>query len=301
MNDDANFKYGSSARVVADSISPAGHRVTTIEATMHRFVLAEFNTHRVFSRNSASSRAIPFRKQVERVVSNPAVPVEWASEQRGMQGGDSLDEDDARYAHYTWLKARNSAVEYATALSELGVHKSIVNRLLEPFMWHTVIATATEWDGFWSQRCSPLAQPEIRVVAEKMQRAYNDSKPQYVNNGEWHLPYINSQDWDSAIELIDHVPYSWEVEEFNESVTDIVKRVSVARSARVSYLNHDGSRDIEKDLDLYERLTSARPLHASPLEHVATPFVQRRDGIGHLGNLRGWTQFRHQVERNLNG
>ena len=53
-----------SAEIIADTYCEfTDERVTTMEVTMHRFVLAEFNTHRVFSRNSASSRAIPVRKQ----------------------------------------------------------------------------------------------------------------------------------------------------------------------------------------------------------------------------------------------
>lgn len=293
MNDDATFQFGSNAKVIADSVSPAGDRVTTIEATMHRFVLAEFNTHRVFSRNSASSRAIPFPKQVERVVAKPAVPVSFPSEQRGMQGGEELGQIEREAANREWLKARNSAVNHAKQLAAYGVHKSVVNRILEPFMWHTVIVTATDWDGFWDQRCSPLAQPEIRGVAEQMRAVYNASTPHLLAAGEWHLPYITEDDWESAYYIIDAVPYSWNDEEFNEAVVDIVKRVSTARSARVSYLNHDGTRDIEKDLGLYDKLVSARPLHASPLEHVCRPleYLERP-----LGNLRNWRQFRHEVE-----
>ena len=297
--DDATFNGGgTSAKVIADSVSPAGIRLTTMEVTFHRFVLAEFNTHRVFSRNSASSRAIPFKKQVARVMDNPAIPVKWAAEQRGMQGGDEIDYP--WLARANWLEARSNAINSAARLANLGVHKSIVNRLLEPFMWHTVIVTATEWQGFWDQRCSELAQPEIKVAAELMREAYDASIPSEVNYDEWHLPYVTDEDWDSAISIIDSVPYSWNAEEYNNAVVDVVKRVSVARSARVSYLNHDGTRDIKKDLDLYDRLVSADPLHASPLEHVATPATMEEmyDGTV-LGNFTGWHQMRHFVEGSI--
>lgn len=290
MND-ANFKPGTNAEVIKDSVSPDGFRVTTMEVTLHRFVLAELNTHRVFSRNSASSRAIPYSKQVARVINYPAIPVEWRAEQRGMQGGDLLDEFDAQCSEEEWLYARDTAVEAAEALYNLGVHKSIVNRILEPFMWHTVIITATEWGGFWHQRVSPLAQPEIRVAAEAMLEAYNNSIPAELSLGDWHLPYITMDDYDAV-----GVNPGWPG--FEEGM-DYLKKISAARCARVSYLTHDGKRDLEKDLELYDRLTSADPMHASPLEHVCTPAAYSEIRAGEVrGNLNGWYQLRHMVEHN---
>ncbi len=258
------------ATVVADSVSPAGVRLTTIEVTLHRFVLAELNTHRVFSRNSASSRAIPVHKQVARVVEDPAVPIEFGANQPGMQAGAALAGADHDAALATWLEARDHAVEAVERLAALGVHKQVTNRLLEPFMWHTVIVTATEWDGFWEQRCSPLAQPEIRVAAEAMRAAFDASSPTTVPAGGWHTPYLRPEDGDLDV--------------------DTAIRVSAARCARVSYLTHDGRRDVAKDLELFDRLVTARPPHWSPLEHVATPAAPDEQPPG---NLRGWAQLRH--------
>ena len=178
------------AKVLADSQSPAGYRLTTLEATFPRFVLAEFNTHRVFSRNSASSRAIPIAKQLRRVLEDPYVPIEFGSNQPGMQAGPALTGEKRDAAEHEWLHARDDAVRRVLGLvtdpevaldgrrpardpaagrgrrpraaqpSEwLNVHKQVANRLLEPFMWHTVIVTATEWDNFWNLRCHPDAQP----------------------------------------------------------------------------------------------------------------------------------------------
>lgn len=259
-----------SAKVICDSVSPDGVRLTTMEVVMHRFVLAEFNTHRAFSRNSASSRAIPVHKRLKAVMEDPAVPLKWAAEQPGMQGGDEVAEIDRMAALLEWLHARDEAVGYATALMERGIHKSIANRLLEPFMWHTVVVTATEWANFFRQRCSPLAQPEIRVVAEAMQSAYLQSSPDFVGWGEWHTPYIREVE-DCALTRADRC------------------MVSVARCARVSYLTHDGIRDVAKDIELFDKLVTADPPHASPLEHVATP---ARD-VAPAGNFEGWHQFRH--------
>lgn len=288
MTDDVNFKHTPQAKVIADSVSPAGHRLTTLEVVMHRFVLAEFNTHRVFSRNSASSRAIPFRKQVERVMNHPAVPVRFPAEQRGMQGGEELGDLERDRAEHMWYRARGAAVENAQVLADLGVHKSVVNRLLEPFMWHTVIVTATDWDGFWHQRCSPEAQPEIMVAAEAMMEAYDDSSPRSLGYDEWHMPYIDDEDFAAAESYVENQGGDY------GRVAKVLKQVSAARCARVSYLTHDGQRSIEKDIELFDRLVRRddgddSPVHWSPLEHVATP----ARSIPPLGNFTGWHQLRH--------
>lgn len=290
------------ARVLADSLSPEGHRLTTLEVVMHRFVLAEMNTHRMFSRNSASSRAIPFAKQVMRVTHDIAVPVIWASEKPGMQGGAEVDEPAT--ATMIWEHARNAAVANAKLLADIGVHKSICNRLLEPFMMHTAIISATDWDGFWMQRCSPLAQPEIRAAAEAMREAYETSVPLELAHGQWHLPLIDDDDYDDIdLWLSQNSMPEWL---FNDATVvgahdAIAKCCSVARVARVSRENHDTDTvDIDKDLVTYERLVNPGdgPPHASPLEHVATPCDWNdhlADGTAHLGNFTGWDQMRHQV------
>lgn len=285
---------GTYAKVIADSVSPAGDRLTTMEVRFHRFVLAEFNTHRVLSKNSASSRAIPVSKQIERLFALPSRPVAWPAEQKGMQGGESLGSVGCEEAVNIWDTAREDAVFHAEKLVALGLHKSLVNRLLEPFMGHTVVVTGTAWQNFFAQRCSPLAQPEIREVAEKMREAYDASEPAVLEEGQWHLPYVDLREVDSE----------W-----------TAKKVSAARCARVSYLTHDGKRDIGADLALYERLTTAEPPHWSPLEHVATPWAANRQGVSlgftnelgddvsvpteHLpviGNLLGWRSLRVEVE-----
>lgn len=288
------------AKVIADSISPSGHRLTTFEVRFHRFVLAEFNTHRVLSKNSASSRAIPVQKQIERIVEDLAYPVSWPAEQKGMQGGEELPEETTTVAKRLWHFAAKAAVDTVQGLRHLNgdaaLHKSVTNRLLEPFMWHTVVVTATAWENFFAQRCSPLAQPEIKAVADLMHEAYANSTPTYIRDKDWHLPYVDRREVDSA---------------------ETAVKVSAARCARVSYLTHDGKRDIAADLALYDRLVGANPPHWSPLEHVATPDslnMQYRDPytffnerlqrweeypVDHLpvvGNLLGWRSLRLEVE-----
>jgi thymidylate synthase ThyX len=264
-----------SARIVADSISPAGVRLVTVEARIHRFVLAELNTHRALSRNSASSRARPVTKVLADVVDDPAMPVEWGRNQSGMQAFERVDAAAAMQADAVWLAARDAAVAHAQQLADIGVHKQLVNRVLEPFLWHVVVVSATEWDNFFAQRCHPDAQPEIRAAAEAMRDAITTSTSAAVADGEWHLPYLRDGELDELLAAGHDL--------------EIAKRISVARCARVSYLTQAGVRDWSKDLDLYDRLTTQQPPHASPLEHVATP-----DAKG-TGNFRGWQQLRHLV------
>lgn len=299
-----------SARVVADSISASGHRVTSMAVTKHRFILPEFNTHSSFYRNSGSSRAVPVSKQVERVMSDLAYPVRWPIEQPGMQGYQTLDEDLSEEAESVWRGASMHAVRAVERLAGLGVHKSITNRLIEPFMWHTVIVTSSVWENFFDQRISPHAQDEIRVVAELMKEALDNSAPRLVcNESDAHLPFLwdDEESMDRIEKMTAGLPW-WERREWE-------MRVSSARCARVSYLTHEGVRSVEKDLDLFEKLNSAQPKHWSPMAHVAVPSEDNiqsgeplvlqngaetlRYPVGHLarvGALPGWISYRHLME-----
>jgi thymidylate synthase ThyX len=253
------------------SIEYAGIRDTfDIEVTgpYHNFVANGFVVHN--SRNSASSRAVPTNKMIERVLQNPAMPVEWGVNKPGMSASEALTSEQAQEAKAEWLRARDDAVEHVRNLQKLNVHKQVINRILEPFMWHTVIVTSTEWGNFYSLRCAPNAQPEIRVAAELMRDAMKASTPRTVGLGEWHLPLVQDDERDLPIEQL--------------------KKVSAARCARVSYLTHDGKRDIAKDLELCERLMIDR--HLSPFEHVATP----ADDSTFHANFRGWIQMRAAIE-----
>jgi thymidylate synthase ThyX len=293
------------AKILADSLSPAGHRLTTLEATFPRFVLAEFNTHRVFSRNSASSRAIPIAKQLRRVIEDPYVPIEFGSNQPGMQAGPPLTGEQRVAAEAEWLNARDEAVRRVLGLVAdpelaasfgplellaqiegarqaggppaewLNVHKQVANRLLEPFMWHTVIVTATEWENFWNLRCHADAQPEIRLVAEQMRAAVQASEPAELDHGEWHLPLIRAEDREGT------------------TMEELIK-ISAGRCARVSYLTHAGERDLDADIALHDRLLESG--HMSPLEHPARPLTEEelaRDEW--CGNFRGWRSYRKLI------
>lgn len=258
-----------SAKILLDSISPDGDRLTTFEVVFPRIILSEFNTHRVLSRNSASSRAIPVEKMIERVERDPYIPTHWGKNQKGMQAEVEVDAKTAALAKEAWLHARDTAVEHTMALYELGIHKQITNRLLEPFMWHTAIVSATDWDNFFKLRCAGDAHPEIRKLALLMREVLAKAEPMELEPGSWHLPLVTDEERAS----LDN---------------EVLRKLSTGRCARVSYLNHEGKRDPEADIELHNRLSKSG--HMSPFEHVATP------AEGRHRNFNGWMQYREMVD-----
>ena len=266
------------AEIVKDSIGPNGIRLITFVLTYPRFVHSEFMTHRVFSRNASSSRAIPVKKSIQMVIDNPAIPIAFTKNKKGMQGGDILDKEAHDLALKTWLEGRDRAVEVAQSLSDLEVHKQYANRILEPFSHITVVCTATDFDNFFALRCHEAAQPEIHELADQMYQLYSTNVPEKLGEYEWHLPFMTDK------EIRDY---------YDQELPQLLIQRSVARCARVSYLNHDGTASSEEqDLELYNRLLGSIPIHASPAEHQAM-------AIGDLnlrsGNLRGWIQYRQTL------
>ena len=262
-----------SARILADNVAPSGYRLTTFEVTFPRIVLAEFNTHRALSRNSASSRAIPVERMIARVEADPFIPTYWGANQKGMQAEREIDSGHRVVAESLWRAAVEDAVLNARRLLALGVHKQLANRLLEPFMWQTVIVTATDYENFFALRNHPDAQPEIREVASRMESLYRTAIPVPVEVGFWHMPLLDDTE-------------ALKADGYSE---DELRRISVGRCARVSYLTHDGKRDPKADLDLYERLRFSG--HMSPFEHVAMAGAEKVQS----GNFTGWVQLRKMV------
>ena len=244
-----------------------------METRYPRFIHAELMTHRVFSRNSSSSRAVPIKKMIDAVRQDPAVPIWWGRNQSGMQANTEIDATSQALAEAEWRRALDDALAHAERLSssEINLHKQLVNRILEPFAWITVIITATEWSNFFTLRTHEDAQPELQRIAKLMLDEYRNSTPRVLGIGDWHTPLI-LPDEEATLPLDDRL------------------KISVARSARVSYLTHDGARDHAKDIELYERLLGGGSSgHWSPFEHVATPLA---DGSAWSGNFRGWEQYR---------
>ena len=261
------------AVILKDSKAPSGSRLVSFEVTFPRIVLAEFNTHKMISKNSASSRAIPVNKIIERVEQGPFIPIHWGKNQKGMQAEVELTQEEQEEAKIAWLEAKDQAVASAKKLLEIGVHKQITNRLMEPFMWHTVIATATEWENFFGLRTHKDAQPEIRKIALMMEELYRASTPKELKVFEYHLPLVN--DYDELIK--------------DGYTEDEICKISAGRCARVSYLTHNGTRDPKADIDLCEKLKSSA--HLSPFEHIAMASNMNIQS----GNLTGWVQYRKSI------
>ncbi|UOF79318.1 thymidylate synthase [Caudoviricetes sp.] len=257
-----------SAKIIKDSIYN-GNRLTTLELEYPRYIHSEFMTHRMFSRNAQSSRAIPIETMIRNIETNPVIPI-FMKNKKGMFADEYTDGITLPESIDIWIDARNAAILHARKLIELGVHKQIVNRLLEPFSHIKVIVSATDWDNFFNLRISLNAQQEICELATKIKVAMDLSEPTRLYLGEWHIPYLDLTEYELDM------PHR--------------KMLGVARCARVSYLNHDRFIDHEKDYELHDRLLEDR--HMSPFEHVSTPSVTNV----RLSNFKGWTQYRYRIE-----
>ncbi len=323
------------AKIIADSINPQGDRITTYILTFPRFILAELNTHRVFSKNSASSRAIPFEKMVKMVKEDPFIPIAWQKDHKGMQGTEYFTiEDDKQLLtsgkYYStldkleerWLTARDKAIQFATDLNTIGVTKQICNRLLEPFLWYTNLVTVTELENFYELRCpkykiysenipmyfrsrkdlnkyveavgdTPFelteenwwmqsesgAEIHIQALAEAMWDAQNESTPNQLKAGEWHMPFEDiMQDRD----IMQHVKGSFNSRtEVEEAIQKFKIKIATARCARLSYMTFDGEIDYKKDLKLHDTLLKSH--HMSPFEHCARAMSDEE----YLTNIKG--------------
>lgn len=284
-----------SAIIIKDSKNEFGNRITTFLLTFPRIILAEKNTHRVLSRNSASSRAIPFRTMAKNVQETPFIPIRWMKEHTGMQGTEYfVDEyidgnNQVLNLQDEWLRAKESAIRHATNLSLMGLSKQICNRLLEPFMWHTVIATATDWENFFALRAHEAAEIHIQDLAYKMLDEYNKSEPQQLVAGQWHIPFQ---------ELIDPTIIEWE----------IMAQVSAGICAGISYGRIKDKIDPLDMIDLYQSLvqrpyegkrgirSATDPIHASPTEHQAQAMRQAQITHYGSGNFKGFIQFRKMLQ-----
>lgn len=293
-------KGGITAKIVADSISSvSGDRITTFELEYHRYIHAELMTHRMFSRNAASSRAIPVKNMLELVHNSPAMPTHWGKNQAGMQAKEECDEPlgfDCKLSNgwtstnyltrdVSWKVGADNAAMLAEKFAEAGYHKQIVNRLVEPFQMIKVVVTATSFDNFFWLRFHEDAQPEMSELAHCMLVAYKRSKPQELNPGEWHVPYYCHGKWDDR---------GGGRDKFCNTLQDALK-ISASCCAQVSYRKSDNS--LEKAETVWERLVASQPVHASPTEHQATP-MQSSEGFIIVHTEQGW---HNEFERGVTG
>lgn len=311
-----------SAKIIADSINSNGDRITTFELEFHRYILPEFNTHRLFSRNAASSRAIPVDKAISLIKENTAMPSHWGKNQPGMSAREEHNEKvnvlfscdagtdvDVDYSFFdvtreeAWEEARDAAVEFAKAFAAGGYHKQIVNRITEPFSHIKVVCTSTSYDNFFYLRRHPDAQPEIKELADRMWEAREKSEPFVLSAGEWHVPYFRDGQW---------------THEMKQPLDDALA-ISASCCAQVSYRTLDDS--VEKAKRIYDRLITSKPAHASPMEHQAQcidihdHIIEQLGQVGitglckenndssgkyklESGNFRNWVQYRQLIDDN---
>ena len=309
------------AKVITDSISThTGQRITTFELEYPRFIHAELMTHRMFSRNSASSRAIPINKMIELIEQSPAMPIHWGKNQSGMQAKVELSQVAIDYCKSVWQSAMRNAISHVKNMADYGLHKQVANRILEPYQMIKVIVTATDYANWFNLRLHPDAQPEIHELAKVMYEALALSEPMELSHGEWHLPYIErereeqggikyfvyNQDEDPTSEAYGHQYYV-------PLTLEQAQKISCSCCAQVSYRKSDTS--IEKAITIYDKLVNSKPVHASAFEHCATPstgvyfeygmadFTALDKGVTHIninmepcsGNFTNWIQYRQLI------
>lgn len=302
------------AKIIADSTTHGDKRITTFELEYPRFIHSELMTHRVFSRNAASSRAIPVARTIELIKDNTAMPVHWGKNRPGMSANEENNATffENKTREDVWGMARDAAINFAAMFNDKQYHKQIINRLLEPFSHMKTIVTSTEYDNWFALRNHKDAQPEIHMLAKVMFDVYNDSAPNKLTTGEWHVPYYNNGRWspvhtNSVGVLYDVKEYI--VDEFEVTLADALA-ISSSCCAQVSYRRLNDSMD--KACEIYNRLVESFPPHFSPFEHQASPMPDDVDfsftGVTHLdkygkywsGNFNNWIQHRQLIMNALN-
>lgn len=304
-------------KLIAHSICAYTQKeILTWELSYQRFIHAEVMTHKMLSKNAASSRAIPVASVIDMVKNNPAMPIHWGVNQPGMQADEVFDEDEVEIVKGLWLTAAKNSAAVAELMTDMKVHKQVANRIMEPFQWMKTVMTGTEWANFFWLRNHPDAQPEFRELAQVMWNIYQSSVPVMLLPGDWHLPYFGEMG-------------AWFASNHNGgySLEDAIA-ISMSCCAQVSYRKTDDT--LEKAKRVVDRLNlgvdNTKPVHASPSEHQATPMEQGevdpydlskgknlmpfadtwQDGItawhkelGFMsGNLAGYIQYRQLIPGN---
>lgn len=331
-----NRETNITAKVVCDSISDLGDRITTLEVEYPRFIHGEVMTHRALSKNSSSSRAIPIKKMLDQIESNMATPLYWGENKSGMQAVNEVNSIVEGLSKVMWNNAFNRAKDAVEWMSiEANLHKQVPNRLTEPFQMMKVVITGTDWDNFFNLRIHKDAQPEICMLAYKIYKAMEDSKPVELKSGEWHLPYVNIIQSDFSETYYNIFYFDDEINHTVEQILTLEEAIKISSSccAQVSYRNTDMS--LEKATKIFDMLVKADVLHASCFEHLATTIVvvwdktgdtfpvyinkeksfnvskfldtwesgvthQRKDGKLCSGNLTGWVSYRQKLPNNTN-
>lgn len=321
------------AEIIADSINKFGDRLTTFKLTYPRIIHSELMTHRLFSRNAASSRAVPAKKMIENVKKNKFIPIAFQKAHKGMQGNEYLDGKELILARNLWINSANLALETAEEMLKIGVTKQIINRILEPYQYYQSLVTATDFENFFKLRCpnytidnlntfrskkdflnhygkdfetsqiewlkrnKGFAEIHIMELSEKMWDAYRESTPKKIKEGEWHTPFGDK---------IDEHDLSKTLNEITRDNVEFQKvKISVARCARISYetLGDNPKIDYLADINLHDKLLKDN--HMSPFEHVAKAMTDREyesfgknnKEKGWCNNFKGFIQYRYLIEK----
>lgn len=291
--------------VLADSINSEHDRLTSFHAHYPRIVLAELNTHKIIQKNSSSSRAVPVKNELSLLKSNPFIPSFWGKNQSGMQAHELLPEDKQKECEIIWKQILKYVTGKVKKLNAIGLHKQIANRWLETAQYMNTILTATEWDNFLALRNHDMAEPHLHELAKCINIALETSKPQLLNPGEWHLPFINAvRNSEGILEYFDDT---------KKLLLEEAKKISASCCAQVSYRKADTS--LEKANNIFDKLINSDPGHFSPTEHLGTPIdyllLNKEDktwhdtlGITHMdrkynlwsAGFCGWIQYRKELE-----
>ncbi len=221
-------------------------------------------THRAFSRNAASSRAIPVKTMIEKLRREPAIPIFWGSAQKGMQAGEEIDQFSQLQARQAIEDGMEEMIKLSEELLALGLHKQIANRYLEPWAHMETLVTATDWENFYSLRCHKDAEPNFQALSYAILKEFVTHEPTPTGWMDWHIPYGDR--------LPDDMPLGEKI------------KIATARAARTSYMRFDGTSIPEADLALHDQLSESS--HWSPFEHVA------RAQMGRFANYLGWMPYR---------
>lgn len=322
------FKKGNiEVQIIADSIGDRSGRITTFELTYPRMIHSEFMTHRLFSRNAMSSRAVPIKKMVELIRTNPAMPVRFGANQPGMQD-KGMEHDGKVWYDWTetedglaynlfctgreaWMKAAENACEWAERFDKAGYHKQVANRLIEPFQMMKTVMTTTEMENFLWLRVDADADPTIEVLANLMKDALSDSSPEWLQPGTWHTPYVDHI-YDGGPMGEGHRFVGYAVYDEGGSPVMLTEeealRISASCCGQVSYRRLNSTKD--KALDIYTRLVAGKKVHASPFEHqakeVAAEYHRTNDygevlwSVNHPTSFSSWEKGITHVDREGN-
>lgn len=294
-----------SVEVIKDSYNPEfSSRITTLVLEYPRIIHSELMTHRLFSRNASSSRAIPVSKVIEQVRNNPAMPVRWGKNQAGMQANEDLPDYVQGLVKSQWIASAKNAANTAEGMMASRLHKQVVNRILEPYQFIRVCVTSTNWNNWFNLRNHPDADPTIHALAETMEKAMEESSPYGLVNGQWHIPFVTESVNNKSQEFFD--------EDGNEITLEQALMISSSCAAQTSYRKLDTS--LDKAVDIYKKLIESKPCHASPVEHQAMVINKRanpldyfnlegvthidRNGIPWSGNFHTFVQHRQLIKDN---